>query len=167
MNQVVLTGRLSKEPELFYSKEGIGVTSFHLAVKRNYKNASGEYEADFIPCVSFRKLAETIATYCDKGSLVALSGRLQTRSYENKDRVRSYVTEVVVESIEFLQRKKRTETPIPEPPPPAQHHEQLHVVPHNGATQQVTANSQNDATQQVSVTPQNIVSQQAQVMHKS
>ena len=106
MNQVILTGRLSKEPELHYSKDGVGVTSFHLAVKRNYKNSDGDYEADFIPCVSFRKIAEIIASYCDKGSLVALSGRLQTRSYENKDKVRIFVTEVVVDSVEFLQKKR-------------------------------------------------------------
>ena len=113
MNQVILTGRLTKEPELFYSKDGLGITSFHVAVKRNFKNSEGAYEADFVPCVSFRKTAENIASYCDKGSLVALSGRLQTRSYENKDNIRMYVTEVVVESIEFLGRK-RMESKTPE-----------------------------------------------------
>lgn len=106
MNQVILTGRLSKEPELYYSKDGLGITSFHLAVKRNFKNSEGSYEADFIPCVSFRKTAEIIASYCDKGSLVAVSGRLQTRSYENKDKIRMFVTEVVVDSVEFLQKKQ-------------------------------------------------------------
>lgn len=111
MNQVLLTGRITKEPELHYSKEGVGVTSFHLAVKRSYRNSNGEYEADFIPCVSFRKIAENIASYCDKGSLVALAGKLQTRSYENKDRIRMYVTEVVVDSIEFLQKRKVEATP--------------------------------------------------------
>lgn len=109
MNQVILTGRLVKEPELHYSSEGIGVTSFHLAVKRNYKNAEGTYEADFVPCVSFRKTAENIASYCDKGSLVAISGRLQTRSYENKDKIKMYTTEVIVDTIEFLQRKRNPE----------------------------------------------------------
>jgi single-strand DNA-binding protein len=106
LNQVILTGRLAKEPELHYSKDGIGVTSFHLAVKRNYKSSDGTYEADFVPCVSFRRTAENIASYCDKGTLVALSGRLQTRSYENKDNIKIYVTEVVVDSIEFLQRRR-------------------------------------------------------------
>lgn len=106
MNQVLLTGRFSKDPELHYSKDGIGVSSFHLAVKRSYKNSDGTYEADFIPCVSFRKTAEIIASYCDKGSLIALSGRLQTRNYENKDGIKIYVTEVVADSIEFLQKKK-------------------------------------------------------------
>lgn len=110
MNQVLLTGRLSKDPELHYSKDGIGVSSFHLAVKRSYKNSEGTYEADFIPCVSFRKTAEIIASYCDKGSLIALSGRLQTRNYENKDGIKIYVTEVIADSIEFLQKKKG-ETP--------------------------------------------------------
>lgn len=110
MNQVILTGRLVKDPELHYSSEGIGVTSFHLAVKRSFKNSEGTYEADFVPCVSFRRNAENIASYCDKGSLVALSGRLQTRSYENKDQIKMYVTEVIVDSIEFLQKKK-TDTP--------------------------------------------------------
>lgn len=112
LNQVLLTGRLSKDPELYYSKDGLGITSFHLAVKRNFKNSEGTYEADFIPCVSFRKTAENIASYCDKGSLVALSGRIQTRSYENKDQIRMFVTEVVVDSIEFLQRKKQPSTSI-------------------------------------------------------
>lgn len=116
MNQVILTGRLSKEPELHYSKDGVGVTSFHLAVKRNFKNTKGDYEADFIPCVSFRKIAENIASYCDKGSLVALSGRLQSRSYENKEKVRVYVTEVVVDSVEFLQKKKQKAPEKPQPP---------------------------------------------------
>lgn len=109
MNQVILTGRLAKEPELHYSKDGIGVTSFQLAVKRNFRSSGGSYEADFVPCVSFRKTAENIASFCDKGSLVALSGRLQTRSYENKDNIKVYVTEVIVDSIEFLQNRKRSE----------------------------------------------------------
>ncbi len=110
MNHIILTGRLAKEPELHYSKDGIGITSFPLAVKRAYKNAEGTYEADFIPCVSFRKTAENIASYCEKGALVALSGRLQTRMYENKDNIKIYVTEVIVETIEFLQRKQAEAT---------------------------------------------------------
>lgn len=107
MNKVSFTGRITKDPELHYSKEGTGITKFHLAVKRNFRAANGTYEADFIPCVAFRKTAENIASYCKKGSLIALSGRLQSRNYEKKDHSKMYVTEVVVESFEFLERKKK------------------------------------------------------------
>lgn len=106
MNQVSLTGRLANDPELYYSKEGVGITSFRIAVKRSFKNTSGGYDADFIPCIAFRKTAENIASYCNKGSLVAVNGRLQSRSYDKKDSTRMYVTEMVVESVEFLQSKK-------------------------------------------------------------
>ncbi|MCD8503293.1 MAG: single-stranded DNA-binding protein [Bacillaceae bacterium] len=84
MNQVSFTGRITRDPELFYSKEGTGITKFHLAVKRNFKGSNGTYEADFIPCVAFRKTAENIASYCCRGSLIAVNGRLQSRSFEKR-----------------------------------------------------------------------------------
>ncbi|HSH24194.1 MAG TPA: single-stranded DNA-binding protein, partial [Massilibacterium sp.] len=84
INRVVLVGRLTKDPELKYTQSGIAVTRFILAVNRNFKNANGEQEADFISVQCWRKTAEVVANYCKKGSLVGLDGRIQTGSYDNQ-----------------------------------------------------------------------------------
>ena len=104
-NRVILIGRLTKDPELRYTTTGIAVASFTLAVNRNYKNAKGEKETDFIPCIAFRQLAELIANYLSKGKLAALEGRLQIRSYNTEDGQKRYVTEVVAEDVRFLSPK--------------------------------------------------------------
>ncbi|NLO97378.1 MAG: single-stranded DNA-binding protein [Peptococcaceae bacterium] len=104
-NRVILIGRLTRDPELRYTTNGIAVTTFTLAVNRNYKNAQGEKETDFIPCVVFRQLAELCANYLSKGKLAALEGRLQVRSYETQDGQRKYVTEVVGDDVRFLSPK--------------------------------------------------------------
>ncbi|NLM22276.1 MAG: single-stranded DNA-binding protein [Peptococcaceae bacterium] len=104
-NRVILIGRLTRDPELRYTTNGIAVTTFTLAVNRNFKNAQGERETDFIPCVVFRQLAELCANYLSKGKLAALEGRLQIRSYEAQDGQRKYVTEVVGDDVRFLSPK--------------------------------------------------------------
>lgn len=102
INRVILTGRLTKDPELKYTANGVAVVSFTLAVDRQFKSKNGDREADFINCVIWRKQAEAFANYNQKGSMVGIDGRLQVRSYENKQGARVYVTEVVVENFSFL-----------------------------------------------------------------
>lgn len=107
LNNTVLIGRMTKDPELRYSQAGKAVASFTLAVERNFKNANGEKEADFIPCVQWGKGAEFTAQYTQKGSLVAVEGRIQVRKYEDKNGQNRWVTEVVAENVRFLERKKQ------------------------------------------------------------
>jgi len=109
-NRVILIGRLTRDPELRYTANGIAVATFTLAVNRNYKNAQGEKETDFIPCVVFRQLAELCANYLSKGKMAALEGRIQIRSYEGQDGQKRYVTEVVGEDVRFLSPKDSTGT---------------------------------------------------------
>lgn len=102
INRVVLVGRLTRDPELRYTPSGVAVTTFTLAVNRTYSNAQGEREADFINIVAWRQLAELCANYLKKGSQAGLEGRLQTRSYDDRDGKRRYVTEVVADNVQFL-----------------------------------------------------------------
>jgi single-strand DNA-binding protein len=106
LNRVVLVGRLTKDPELKYTPNGVAVANFTLAVNRPFSNQQGEKEADFINCVVWRKPAENVANYLKKGSLCGVDGRLQTRSYENNQGQRVFVTEVMAESVQFLEPKK-------------------------------------------------------------
>jgi len=105
LNRVVLIGRLTKDPELRYSPSGVAVTNFTLAIDRKFKNAQGEKEADFIPCVAFKQLGELAANYLAKGKQCSVDGRMQTRNYNNKDGLKVYVTEVICEDIHFLSPK--------------------------------------------------------------
>jgi single-strand DNA-binding protein len=105
LNRVVLIGRLTKDPELKYTPSGVAVANFTLAVDRNFKSANGESEADFIPCVVFKQLAELCRNYLAKGRLAAVDGRLQIRTYEGNDGQRRWVTEVVAENVRFLSPK--------------------------------------------------------------
>lgn len=105
MNTVQLIGRMTKDPEVRYTQTGVANTSFTLAVNRNFKNANGEREADFIMCTAWRKTAELISQYLNKGSMVGVSGRIQTRNYENQQGQRVYVTEVVVDEVTFVESK--------------------------------------------------------------
>ena len=107
MNKIILIGRLTKEPELRHTTSNIEVTQFSLAVNRDFKNQGGEYEADFINCVAYRNLAETISKYVKKGDKLGVDGRLQTRTYENSEGKKVYVTEVLVNGIEFLEPRKQ------------------------------------------------------------
>ncbi|WP_288081009.1 single-stranded DNA-binding protein [Faecalibaculum rodentium] len=104
VNSVVLIGRLTKDPELRTTGSGTPVVSFTLAVNRRFKS-QGQPEADFINCVAWNKPAETMARYLHKGSLIAITGRIQTRNYENQQGQRVYVTEVVADSFDFLESK--------------------------------------------------------------
>lgn len=105
MNRVILVGRLTKDPELRYTPSGVAVATFTLAVNRAFTSQSGEREADFINCVVWRRPAENVANFLKKGSLAGVDGRLQTRNYEGQDGRRVYVTEVVAESVQFLEPK--------------------------------------------------------------
>ena len=105
INNVTLVGRLTKEPDLRYTSNGTAAASFTLAVNRSFKNANGDREADFINCVIWRKAAETLANYARKGTLLGITGRIQTRNYENQQGQRVYVTEVVVENFQLLESK--------------------------------------------------------------
>ena len=107
INNVVLVGRLTKDPELRYSSSNIPMVYFTIAVNRTFADQSGQRQADFISCVAFRKQAENVKNYVQKGSLVGVDGRLQSRSYENKEGQRVYVTEVVCDSVQFLEPKNR------------------------------------------------------------
>ncbi|MDQ0157752.1 single-stranded DNA-binding protein [Robertmurraya andreesenii] len=105
MNRVVLVGRLTKDPDLRYTPNGVPVATFTLAVNRTFSNQQGEREADFINCVVWRRPAENVANFLKKGSLAGVDGRLQTRNYEGQDGKRVYVTEVVADSVQFLEPK--------------------------------------------------------------
>ena len=105
INNTVLVGRLTREPDLKYTANGQAVATFTLAVNRNFTNQSGEREADFINCVIWRKPAETLANYARKGTLLGVTGRIQTRNYENQQGQRVYVTEVVAENFQLLESK--------------------------------------------------------------
>lgn len=102
LNQAVLIGRLTKDPELRYTPSGVAVTQFTLAVDRPFTNQNGEREADFIPIVVWKAVAENVANYVKKGHQVAVTGRIQVRNYENNEGRRVYVTEVVGQYVQFL-----------------------------------------------------------------
>lgn len=106
MNKCIFIGRNTKAIELKKTPSGVSVAEFSIAVKRNFKSASGEYESDFFNCIAYRNTAELISKYVGKGDQVAVDGRLQTRNYTNKEGRKIYVTEIIVENIEFLQNKK-------------------------------------------------------------
>lgn len=103
LNRIVLIGRLTRDPELRYTPNGVAVTTFSLAVDRPYQNNQGDREADFINIVTWRGLAETCANYLKKGRLTAVEGRLQIRNYENNEGRKVYVTEVVADNVRFLE----------------------------------------------------------------
>ena len=110
MNKVVLIGRLTRDPELRYTGSNTPVATFTLAVNRNFSNQQGEREADFINIVVWRKQAENVKNFMTQGSQVAVEGRIQTRSYDDKDGQKRYVTEVVADNVEFLGSKNSSNT---------------------------------------------------------
>ncbi|MEB7050035.1 single-stranded DNA-binding protein [Mammaliicoccus sciuri] len=105
INSTTLVGRLTKDPELRTTPSGVEVGNFILAVNRTFTNQNGEREADFINCIVFRKQAVNVNQYLSKGKLAGIVGRLQTRSYENKEGQKVYVTEVVCDNVQFLEPK--------------------------------------------------------------
>ena len=109
MNKVVLVGRLTAKPELRYTPQNTAYTRFTVAVNRSFANAEGKRDADFINVVAWRKQAETIAKYFDKGNLIALDGRLQTGSYDDKDGNKRYTVDVALDNFEFVESKAKRE----------------------------------------------------------
>ena len=107
MNVATLIGRLTKEPELRQTPNGVSTARFTVAVNRKYKNDNGEYTADFISCVAWRQTAEFVSKYFHKGSMIALTGSIQSRSWEDKNGERRVSTEVVAESVYFTGEKPR------------------------------------------------------------
>lgn len=106
LNRVILIGRLTRDPELRYTPAGVAVTQFTIAVDRPFSGSNGEREADFIPVVTWRQLAETCANYLRKGRLTAVEGRIQVRNYENNEGKRVYVTEVIADNVRFLESNR-------------------------------------------------------------
>lgn len=106
INNTTLVGRLTKDPEVRYTGSGNAVTSFTIAADRPFKNSQGDRDTDFINCVAWRKTAEVISQWASKGMLIGVTGRIQTRNYENNEGRTVYVTEVVAESFQMLESRK-------------------------------------------------------------
>lgn len=127
MNNVSLVGRLTKDVELKHTNTQTAVASGTLAVNRQFKNANGEKEVDFINIVAWRKTAEIIANYTSKGSQIGITGRIQTRNYEGNDGKRVYVTEVVAESVALLDSKSNNQQPQQKQDTPFNNNSQMDV----------------------------------------
>jgi single-strand DNA-binding protein len=108
LNRVILIGRLTRDPEMRYTPNGVGVCTFALAVNRPYANQAGERVADFIDIVTWRQLAENCANYLAKGRLVAVEGRIQVRTYEGQDGQKRKAVEVVADTVKFLEKASGT-----------------------------------------------------------
>ena len=109
INRTVLVGRLTNDPELKYTGSGVAVATFTVAVNRQFTNSQGEREADFIRCQMWRKAAENFCNFTHKGSLIGIDGRIQTRSYDNQQGTRVFVTEVVAENFSLLESKNSSQ----------------------------------------------------------
>lgn len=115
MNKAIITGRLTTEPTLKATPSGVSVCSFTVAVQRRFKDQNGERGADFIPVVTWRGLADNCGKYLSKGKKVAVSGTIQTRTYEAQDGSKRYITEIVADEVEFLsQAQKQDDEYVPE-----------------------------------------------------
>ncbi len=110
LNQVTLVGRLTKDLEVRYTPDGKAVSNVALAVSRNFRDQNGEYKTDFVQCTLWGKVAEKTALYCGKGSVVGVTGRIATRKYENAELRTVYVTEVVAENVQFMDKLHKSET---------------------------------------------------------
>lgn len=105
MNKVTLLGRLVKDPDVKYTQTGKVVTQFTLAVDRPFKDAQGNKETDFIPVVLWGKTAELVGNSCQKGHRLIVEGRIQIRNYDAKDGSKRWVTEIIANGVEFIERK--------------------------------------------------------------
>ena len=112
MNRVMLIGRFTAKPELRYTPSNVPFTRFSIAVNRAFSNQDGQREADFINIVAWRKQAETICNYFDKGNQIAIEGRLQTGSYDDKDGNKRYTTDVVADAVQFLESKAQSQNRV-------------------------------------------------------
>ena len=109
MNRVCLVGRLTAKPELRYTNTNVPVSRFSIAVNRTFTNQQGQREADFINIVVWRKQAENVCNFLDKGSLVSIEGRIQTGSYDDRDGNKRYTVEVAADSVEFLDTRAQSQ----------------------------------------------------------
>lgn len=111
MNKVIISGRLTRDPEVRYTQSGKSVASFTVAANRRFSKSDQQNTADFIPVVAWEKLADIVSTYTQKGSQVLVEGRLQVRNYEAQDGSKRYVTEIVAQEVEFMGAKKTPQEP--------------------------------------------------------
>lgn len=146
LNRVVLVGRLTRDPDLRYTPNGVAVANFNIACNRPFRNQQGEQEADFINCVVWRKTAENLANYMKKGSMIGVDGRVQTRSYEGQDGKMVYVTEVLAESIQFLETRGSSQQQQQGGPSGFNQHDQFQQQ--QPQTQQQRPSQQMDQSQQ-------------------
>lgn len=116
VNNVVLIGRLTKDVELKSTTNGMSVCSFMLAVNRNFKNNNGEYEADFINCVAFKGTADFMNQYLNKGNQISVTGRIQTRNYDNDQGQKVYITEIIANEVRSLEPIKKSNSTYDNPP---------------------------------------------------
>lgn len=105
LNKCIFLGRIANDLEIKQTPSGVSVLTFSIAVDRNFKNATGEYETDFIKCVAFRTVSEFIGRYFYKGRMIAIEGHLQNRSYQDKNGEKRYITEIIVDSASFTGEK--------------------------------------------------------------
>ena len=125
MNRVILVGRITKDPEIKKTAQDIAVVNFTLAVNRNYTDQQGEKQADFISCVVWRKQAENVAKYVTKGMLLGVEGRIQTRQYESETGMK-YITEVLCDSVQFLENKSSNTQSFEENKPTKSHSDEFY-----------------------------------------
>ena len=107
LNQTVIVGRLVKDPELKETDSGCKVANIVLAVPRSFKNSKGEYETDFVACTLWRGIAENTVEFCNKGDMLGVKGRVQSRSYEDEEEKRHFMIEIVAEKVTFLSSKNK------------------------------------------------------------
>lgn len=134
INNVTLVGRLTKDVELKYTPSSVANVSFTLAVNRTFKNANGEREADFINCVIWRQSAENFANWAKKGALIGITGRIQTRNYENQQGQRVYVTEVIAENFQMLESRNQQQGQRQAQPQQAKQQQAKQPDPFSGGT---------------------------------
>lgn len=108
LNQIILVGRLVRDPEVRETKNGTSVSKITLAIPRSYKNVNGEYETDFLDCTLWQLIATNTKEYCKKGDIVGVKGRVESRTYE-KDGEKKYITEIIAEKVTFLSSNKKAE----------------------------------------------------------
>lgn len=144
LNRVVLVGRLTRDPDLRYTANGVAVANFTVACDRPFTNQQGERETDFINCVTWRRQAENLANYMKKGSMIGVDGRVQTRRYENQEGRMVYVTEILAESIQFLESRSTSQSRQGEPSGFQQNRNQNQFQPNQNQNQNQSQNQNQD-----------------------
>ena len=137
MNKAILIGNLTRDPEYATTSGGVAKCSFTVAVQRRFANADGKREADFIPVITWRQLADNCAKYLAKGRKVAIEGTIQTRSYDAQDGTKRYVTEIIADNVEFLGGAQNSADPGPTPPPERKELQGEQMNMHNGGFTEV------------------------------